>query len=553
MTRHCFLRLDLPCAVGRFGRWAGTFLLGCGAAFGLAASEPATPPTRDMNILLILVEDWSSFALGSYGNPVVKTPHLDAFAARSVQFNRAYCQGTVCNPSRASLVTGLRPDTTGVYGNGEPMDQHVPEGAPSMAAMMGGRDGAWAGTMGKLVHRWDEAYRFAEGFDFNEYTHPYDEVKDFAGEQSITPWPEGGPKWAEDEALRLPEPHGSRLRQLREERARRLAAGEPESWELRKPFQQYYAEMTGDSGLPETMMEDGRLARRAVEVLADLSKREAPFFLAVGLYATHTPLLAPREFVEMYDPADMVPTPYPLENDEGVPAVARRFGRNYDIYNGFHPEFRRTAETEREALAAYYACVSYLDAQVGLILDGVAAASLTENTIVVFAADHGFQLGEHGMWSKFSLFEQSTRVPLIVHVPGAPANGSSTEALVELVDLMPTLAEWWGLPPATVWEGDSFHPLLSDPGQRWKSAVFASIPIQGLGRMVRTRDFRYSEWRRDRSLPHESPPAERELYDLVNDPGEQRNLIDNPLYAAVVREMEARLRAGPPAARPPRR
>ncbi|GAB5560063.1 MAG: sulfatase [Synoicihabitans sp.] len=529
----------------------GLRLLLAGGLVSVAWGAP--PRTQDMNILLILAEDWSAFALGSYGNPVVQTPHLDAFAARSVQFNRAYCQGTVCNPSRASLVTGLRPDSTGVYGNGEDMDSHVPAGAPSLAAMMGGREGSWAGTMGKLVHRWDGAYRFAAGFDFNEYTHHYDEVKGFAGEQAITPWPEDGPMWAEDEALRLPDPHGSRLRQLQAERSQRLASGEPDTWELRKPFQQYHAEMTGDSGLPEEMMEDGRLARRAVEVLTDLRDREEPFFLSIGLYATHTPLLAPKKYVELYDPAEMEPSPYPKKHDRGVPDVARRFGRNYDIFNGFHPEFEQTPAAEREALAAYYACATYLDAQVGIILDGLLAAGLAENTIVVFAADHGFQLGEHGMWSKFSLFEQSSRVPLIVHVPGAAANGSATDALVELVDIMPTLAEWWGIPPATVFEGESFHPLLSDPDQPWKSAVFASIPIKGLGRMVRTKDFRYSEWRRDRSLPHQSPPAERELYDLVNDPGEQRNLFDDPLYAAVVREMAAKLRAGHAAARAPRR
>ena len=401
------------------GRLSVRLLLLMGVVGG---SISAAPRTQDMNVLLILAEDWSAFAIGSYGNPVVKTPRVDAFAARSVQFNRAYCQGTVCNPSRASLVTGLRPDTTRVYGNGEDMDSHVPAGAPSMAAMMGGRDGVWAGTMGKLVHRWDGAYRFAEGFDFNEFTHHYDEVKGFAGEQAIIPWPEGGPMWAEDEALRLPEPHGSRLLELQAERSRRLAAGEPDSWELRKPFQQYHAEMTGDSGLSAEMMEDGRLAHRAVEVLkrlGDRNDKRSPFFLSVGLYATHTPLLAPKEFIDMYDSAEMMPTPYPRENDNGVPEVARRFGRNYDIYNGFHSEFTQTPAAERKALAAYYACASYLDAQVGMILDGLERAGLAENTIVVFASDHGFQLGEHGMWSKFSLFEQSSRVPLIVHVPRA--------------------------------------------------------------------------------------------------------------------------------------
>lgn len=504
-----------------------------------------------MNILLIVAEDWSAFALGSYGNPVVRTPRLDRLAAEGVRFDRAYCSGTVCNPSRASLVTGLRTDATRVYGNGDGMDEHVPTGAPSLARVLGAREGAWLGTMGKLVHRWDEAQRFGVGFDLNEYTHHYDILENFAGEQRPVPAPPGVSIWAEDEALQLPEPHGSRLRELQAEREARKAAGEPDTWELRKPFQQYYAEMIGDSGLPEEAMEDGRIARRAVEVLGELAERREPFFLSVGLYATHTPLLAPKKYVDLYDPAKLARSPAQPENDVNVPPVARRFGRNYDIFNGLYPQFAQTPAREREALAAYYACATYLDTQIGLVLDGLEAAGLADNTIVVFFADHGFQLGEHGMWSKFSLFEQSSRVPLIVRVPGAAGNGRSSDALVELVDVLPTLADWWGLSRDPAWEGDSFGPLVNDPDQAWKDAVFATIPIRGLGRMVRTADFRYSEWRKDLARPGETPPVERELYDLAADPLEQRNLAEDPAHAAVADEMAARLRAGWAAARPP--
>lgn len=510
----------------------------------------ATPATRDMNILMIVVEDWTSFAIGSYGNPVVQTPNIDRLASSGLQFNRAYCQGTVCNPSRASLVTGLRPDSTGVFGNGDGMDEKIPADVKSLAKVMRGREDAWVGTIGKLVHRWDEARRFGEGFHLNEYTHQYDILEEFSGEQQPVPAPAGMSIWAEDEFAHLPEPHGSRLAELQAERESRKAAGEPDTWPLRKPFQQYHAEMIGDSGLSEEAMEDGRIARRTVELLGDLAKRDAPFFLSVGFYATHTPLLAPRRYVDLYDPAEMSLSAAQPEFDVGIPDVARRFGRNYDIFNGLYPQFAQTPEREREALAAYYACASYLDAQVGLVLDGLQEAGLAENTIVVFFADHGFQLGEHGMWSKFSLFEQSSRVPLIVRVPGAPGNGQQSDALVELVDVLPSLADWWELPRNSTWEGDSFVPLTSDPEQPWKDAVFASIPIRGLGRMVRTADYRYSEWREDRSLPGTTPARERELYDLINDPLEQRNLIDDPQHADTVKQMAQRLRAGWSAARP---
>lgn len=522
-----------------------------GAGVLAALNSSASPDTRDMNILMIVVEDWSAFAFGSYGNPAVQTPHVDQLAAEGVRFDRAYCQGPVCNPSRASLVTGLRPDSTGVYGNGESMDEHVPAGAPSLASVLRERDGAWIGTMGKLVHRWDGAHRFGREFDLNEYTHHYDIIDGIEGEQRAVPAPAGVSIWAEDEALELPDPFGTRLRELQAEREKRKAAGEPDTWALRKPFQQYHAEMIGDSGMPEEAMEDGRIARRAVEVLAELADRDDPFLLSVGLYATHTPLLAPKKYVDLYDPQSMALSPAQPADDRGVPDVARRFGRNYDIFNGLYPQFAQTPEREREALAAYYACATYLDAQVGLVLEGLEAAGLADNTIVVFFADHGFQLGEHGMWSKFSLFEQSSRVPLIVRVPGAAGNGRSTDAMVELVDVLPSLADWWGLPRDARWEGDSFTPLLSQPNQPWKEAVFASIPIRGLGRMVRSRDFRYSEWREDRSLPGDSEPLERELYDLVKDPLEQHNLIDDPDHAGTAELMARRLREGWSAVRPP--
>ncbi|MDQ5981196.1 MAG: Sulfatase protein [Verrucomicrobiota bacterium] len=523
---------------------------------GLIVSGIASPPaksSRDMNILMIMVEDWSAFAIGAYGNPVVQTPHVDRLAQQGLRFDRAYCQGTVCNPSRASLVTGLRPDSTRVYGNGEAMDRVVPTDAPSLARVLKARDGAWLGNIGKLVHRWDEAQRFGMGFDLNEYTHPYDILENFAGEQSPVPAPPGVSVWAEDEALLLPEPHGTRLRELQAERESRKAAGEADTWELRKGFQQYHAEMIGDSGLPEEAMEDGRIARRTVDLLGQLARREGgkPFFLSVGFYATHTPLLAPKKYVDLYDPAAMELSPAQPERDIGVPPIARRMGRNYDIFNGLYPQFAQTPEREREALAAYYACATYVDAQIGLVLEGLEAAGLADNTIVVFFSDHGFQLGEHGMWSKFSLFEQSTRVPLIVRIPGAAENGRVTDAMVELVDVLPTLAEWWGLARDPRWEGDSFAPLVKQPDQPWKEAVFATIPISGLGRMVRTPGWRYSEWRKDTALPGKSAPVARELYDLRNDPLEQINLADDPAHAAQAAAMAARLQAGWQVARPP--
>ena len=502
-------------------------------------------PTKDMNILMIVAEDWTSFAVGAYGNEIVQTPHLDELAARGIRFDRAYCQAPVCNPSRATLVTGLRPDATGVYGNDVPMDMVVPQDAPSMAAIMKKRGGPTA-VIGKLVHKWNESERFAEGFDILEYTHDYDLPERFSGTAAVVPHAKDGPFWAEDEAFYLKDPHGSALKNLKAEREQRKADGEPDTWELRKPFQQYHAEQLGDSNLPEEAMEDGRIARRVIELIKQLSASDDPFFLTVGLYATHTPLLAPKTYVDMYDPERIRLSPAQPQDDRNIPAVALRFGNNYDVFNGFHAEFEKTPAREKQAIAAYYACASYLDAQIGLILKELENTGEAANTIVIFFADHGFHLGEHGMWSKYSLFEQSTRIPLIVYAPGAAGNGRACDEIVELVDILPTLCEFWDLEKDPAFEGKGFTPLLDNPEQPWKEAAFSSIPVRGLGRMVRTKQFRYSEWRRDRSLPgNGSEPVDRELYDLIKDPLEQVNLVNDPSHEQTVGRLARLLRADP--------
>lgn len=505
------------------------------------------------NIVLISVEDWSTFAIGAYGNEIVQTPNVDAFAASAVTFDRAYCQGPVCNPSRASFVTGLRPDSTRVYGNGDAMDKYVPEGAPNMAEVLAQKEGAYLATTGKIVHKWGEASRFAQGYDFLEYSHPYDKPQNFNGELRFLLWVEGGPREPEEEAFYLADrATAKRLQRLREERDEAISNGAENTWALRKPFQQLHAEQLGDSGLSEELMEDGRIARSAAGMLEELAKREeGPFFLSLGFYATHTPLLAPKKYVDLYDPAEMELSPAQVSKDQNVPDVARRFGRNYDIFNGLYPELGPTPERERKAIASYYACSSFVDAQIGIVLDAIEANGLADNTIVILFSDHGFQLGEHGMWSKFSLFEQSTRVPLIVRDPRAKANGQRSDAIVELVDVLPTLCDFWNLEKESVFEGTSFVKLLDEPDLEWKEAAFSMIPIGGLGRSVRTSDFRYAEWRKGvESEPGVGELIASELYDLSKDPLEQSNVVDDPLYSETARYLARLLKEGYHEAKP---
>jgi uncharacterized sulfatase len=197
----------------------------------------------------------------------------------------------------------------------------------------------------------------------------------------------------------------------------------------------------------------------------------------------------------------------------------------------------------RSAIAAYYACVSFVDAQVRIVLDALEREGLADDTIVVFTADHGFHLGEHGLWGKVTLFEQSTHVPLIVRVPGATANGRRCEQIVELVDLVPTLCDLWKQPPPRKLEGTSFAPLLAQPDRPWKQGAFSISKLKPgiLGRSVRTRWFRYAEW--DAGLGVE-------LYDLANDPFEQTNLIGDRRHARTAAEHTRLLHDGWRAARP---
>ena len=517
-------------------------------SLNFTACQPEKASTIDMNILQIVVEDWSAFSIGAYGNNVVKTPHVDQLAEKGILFTRAYCQATVCNPSRASLTTGLRPDLTKVYGNPDEMDQHVPEDAPFMGALLGS-NGAYTLSYGKLVHKWYSAKRFANGFDFID--HVTEEVG-FEGETtSCTEEREeneltrNGFRHVPDKAV------DERLIQLQEERDSILAAGHPRVWEVFKPFQQLKAEQLGNSGLLDHEMQDGRISRCVAGKLEELTRKEGQFFMTVGLYAPHTSLLAPQQYVDMYDPEDMELTKAPRDQDENIPYVALRNGRNFDIFNGLYPEYQPTPERQKKAIASYYACASYVDAQIGIILDALEETGLDQNTIVLLTSDHGFHLGEHGCWSKFTAFEQSIRVPMVIYVPGAAGNGKVCDEIVELVDILPTYCDLWNIEKDQQFEGLSMAPLLENPDQAWKKAAFSMVPFSEPGRCVRTKRYKYAEYRKTFATPDSDElPFARELYDLEVDPLEQKNVVDKEEYADVVRELSDLLEAGWPAALP---
>ena len=485
-------------------------------AAALTASTAAAaelPEVSQMNVLFIDIEDCRADVWGCYGNPISKTPNIDRLAATGVRFERAYCQYVCCNPSRSSFLTGLRPHTTRVLSNSHNSREHLPPGTRSLPQLIK-QKGFYAANVAKLFHRsgaWNQEDMAA--FDRIELQ---DRPPGWDGPGPILEFP--------------PLPAAAQG-----EPAPKRGTKQWNEWRRRR------SDRYGDSGLTDEQEHDGKVSRIAVALLKEFARDKRHFFLSVGSSRPHTPLICPKKYVDMYDP-DAIPMPAaPHELDQGVPEIAVRFGRSADIFMSKKP----TPQQTREAIAAYYACVTFVDTQLGTVLDTLEKEGLAENTIVIFFADHGFHLGEHDHWSKYTLFEQSTRVPLIVRVPGAPGNGKTCHEIVELVDLIPTIGELVGLELPDSLEGTSFLPLLADPDRPWKKGALSVFGSQGEHNSIRTKRHRYTEWQYQGELI-------RELYDLEKDPWETVNRADDPSHAAIRDELAGLLDAGWRAAGPPK-
>jgi len=488
---------------------AATLVLAATVAAAVPAGADNLPDTSKMNVLFINIEDCNAGVFACYGNPICKTPNIDRLAATAVRFDSAYCQAICCNPTRTSFLTGLRPLSTRVLSNGHVMNEHLPAGVPTLPEMLKNR-GFYTAVIGKLFHTLDYAERQLATFDRIEM---YQRPEGWAGPEPILRFPPLPP------SLRDPPPKDQKSKAYREWRARR-------------------SDRYGDSGLTREQEHDYRMAQTAVALLKEFAKSKRQFFLAVSQSRPHTPLVAPKEYIDLYDPAKIPDPPAPVESLRGFPYIQRATGGNPDIFMKGQP----TLKQAKEAIAAYYACVSFVDDNVGMVLDALEKEGLAGNTIVVFLGDHGFHLGDHGCWSKYSMLEATRRVPLIVRVPGMPANGKVCRQFVEFVDLVPTLGELVKLDLPENLEGTSFVPLLADPEQSWKQAVFM-VDGDG-GQMVRTRKYSYLELKKG--------PVRTALYDLEKDPWETVNLADEPAYAEARGEMADLLRQGWRAALPSR-
>lgn len=445
------------------------------------------------DIVYISIEDIAPL-MGCYGHPVVKTPNIDALAKRGVVFNNAYCQVAVCNPSRASVSTGLRPETLGVFGNSVDWRRRIPAGMLTLPEFF--RDNGYETVIcGKIHHH--QRY-------FNDATDEAQEREDRMWTKALR---------AKSKAPTKPaiRPKAKRPDWLEEDHyiARSL------KW--------------GPTGLADGQQRDGATARAVAAELR--SPRDKPLFMAVGFHSPHYDLRAPDEYFELYPP-EKIALPKNPENDlADVP-------HEYSAFNTTDDRWLSKAE-KRQAIAAYYACISYVDACVGIITDALRETGKENETIVCLWGDHGMHLGEHLLFRKYTLFENAARVPLVIAAPGVARAGAVCKRMVELIDTYPTLADLAGLSVPKGLEGTSMRPVLQAPDRSWKKAAFTSQSARN--HSLRTERWRYTEW---------GDPAHAELYDHDADPGEFNNLAEDPGHSAIVAELSRLLKAGWKAARP---
>lgn len=452
------------------------------ACLALAAlSAGAAPAEERLNVLFIATDDMSC-ELGCYGHPLVKTPHLDRIAARGTRFDRAYCQFPLCSPSRTSLMTGLRPDTTEVFD----LKRHFREVLPDAVTLpqLFRKNGYVAARVGKIYHYGVPGEIGTNGLDdpasWDSVFNPRGRDKDEEGKLT-NHTPKRG--------------LGSSLSFMRAEGA-------------------------------DEEQTDGIGATETIQLLE--KHKDRPFFIACGFYRPHCPYVAPKKYFESV-PFERVRMPeFPADFPSRVPKPATASTAPW-------PWFGVTEAQAREARHAYWAAIEFVDAQVGRLLDALDRLGLTDRTVVVFWGDNGYHTGELGLWKKMSLFENSARVPLLVAAPGQKAKGRGCGRTVELVDLYPTLADLCGLTPPSGLAGKSLRPLLDDPGAAWDKPAFTQVWRGGFsGHSVRTERYRYTEWDGGR--------MGTELYDYADDPGETRNLASDEKLAAVVEELKGLVR-----------
>jgi len=446
-------------------------------------AQPAEPAKKH-NVLFIASDDLNT-DIHCYGDPQVKTPNIDRISRQGVRFDRAYNQYPLSGPSRASLMTGYRPDKTGVYD----LKMNFRENLPSAKtiAQLFRENGYFSGRVGKIFHYGVPGEIGTDGMDDSmSWTQRFNPIGiDKTEEHLITNYT---PKRGLGSSLSFRATDGT-----------------------------------------DNEHTDAITANVAIQMMRQ--HKDKSFFLAVGFFRPHCPYIAPKKYFDMYPP-DQLLLPEEREDDwANKPDVAKFTD---PLHWGLSESHRR------EVLQAYYASISFMDAQVGKLLDALEELGLKENTIIVFWSDHGYHVGQHGQWMKQSLFEHVARTPLLISVPGI-TDGTPSSRVVELVDIYPTLAELCELPVPPDLDGKSLVPLLKNPGMNWNYPAFTQVlrnreKVKIEGRSIRNERYRYTEW--DKGI------YGSELYDYDTDPLEFTNLVNDKKYRKIVNEMSRKLRIG---------
>lgn len=467
-------------------------------------------PKAKPNVLLILVDDLKP-SFNAYGDSWVHSPNLDRLAARGMRFDSAYCNQAVCAPSRNNLLIGSRSTSLGVYSLGYHFRRAVPEAVTLPQHFKA--NGYHAAGVGKVFH-----IGHGNINDEQSWSVPFhpDKVIDYVLEEST------GGELTREEAFFS----NQRLGQNKS-----LPRGA--AWEFADVDDDAYA--------------DGRIAIEGIRRLRDYQSSQQSFFLALGFTKPHLPFCAPKKYWDLYD-SHKLPLPQHSEPPSGAPSYAGKTLGELNQYKPIPQNPPLTPETVRTLIHGYYAALSYMDAQVGRVIDELDRLGMSDNTIVVLWGDHGYHLGDHGAWTKHTNYEQANRIPILISAPGTTESGGSSSALVETVDIYPTLCELAGLDlPACPqpMDGKSLVPILSGRADSVRDHAYHCFPKGGkLGRAIRTPRYRLVAWQ---DFGSDREP-EYELYDYREDPLETRNLAnDRP---DVVKQLAAIL-ATHPAALPP--
>ena len=454
------------------------------AALAFAFTLTGLAADKKPNVLFIMSDDLNT-ALSGFGHPQCKTPELDKLAAEGVRFENMHCQYPVCGASRASLMSGLYPYTNGTLGNAGTLRGNMPN-VVTMSQLFR-KNGYRVGRVSKIYHMGIPPEILA-GTATRDDPHSWDEVVN----------------------IKAPEQN---------------APGVSTHWSPKDKGSQTFegVEAEGD----DLVHADGMAASHAIDFLK--RHKDKPFFLACGFVRPHVPLVAPKKYFDLYDRNAMIAPVVPENDLEDVPEIIRNYKRNSTSYGV-------TPELHKGLLEAYYASISYMDAQVGRVLDALEELGLADNTIVVFTSDHGYLLGHHHKFQKQHLFEESTRVPFIVSVPWMKKQrGKTTKHITELIDLYPTLANLSGLKAPKNLHGTSMVPLLKNPSSNdWKKDLAFTISRSG-GESIRTHEWRFTQWG--------FGAGGMELYDLRKDPGEFTNLAGDPSYDKPFNKLKAQLEA----------